>query len=399
MLQQFKYFYRPTSQIRMFPLWTQYTHSLQPQQETLERRFQSLEVLPETPGSKLLSFILREADIPRLAAIADDFYIYSTQLQDIVDRHKNIFDLARSGKAYKGLFIHSHSTPTWEYVIPVDDNDWLKFFPMLQPYSAWEKLKPLQLWWHNSAEYTMDMMSGSLRFHQNYPSMVLWLLDIPTLVMKAVKWYRMKQVQGVTYPDLREYIHTGVLNSIPDDCNHLWLYKLHQLTVDIMLDVTSPTVIDSMRTRSQTQWGSIGARFTEVMEALEKYYFPVTTGEFRPQVLFNQKFYRDGTKSFADIANEIPVYQDIQHQTPFQYLRLLRDLPYLEYLFRVYLLSKAKNKDAHDLRNLMTRLYTLVVKWNNNIPLSNIKNLEHRAIIKSTLESFMMVAQEYQHGD
>lgn len=387
MLDALKYFYRPTNQSRIIPIWKQYVLNGKQQQDILKKRYLSEDLYSNQGGNKLLSFILREADIPFLAKFNDDFYVYSTQVIPMVQQFKNIFDLARSGKAYKDMFIKKHSSPPWEYIVPVDDNDWLTIFPMESSFPFWDKLQPLVLWDHDSSEYTLDMMNGVLRFHNQDPSYVLWLLDITTLIMKALKFHQFRK-EFTTLPGfenqytIETFIRHHVTDAIQNNNVHLWYFKLHRLAVNIVLGFETIDKVNELGKRSQGQYGSIGARFKETMDELIDFYTEIQKGSLLPQVILNIKFFHDCTKSFSDICRDIPVYYDIPHLSQYRYLRLLRDLPYLEYMIRVYMLNPKSNQ----YRNLMVRLYSLSSKWMNEIPFTTIKNINHRAVIKSKLE-------------
>lgn len=387
MLDSLKYFYRATNQTRVIPIWKQYVQNGKLQQEILKKRFLSIDLITIQNGNKLLQHVLREMDIPSLAKFDDDFYVYTTQVIPLIQQFKNIFDLARTGKAYKNWFIKEHQVPAWEYIIPTDDNDWLKFFPMGLEFQSWERLQPLTMWDYDSPEYTLDMMSAGLRFHMTDPTYVLWLLDLPTLIMKAVKFHQWRK-KFTTLPGFEnqyvriDFVKRHVFDTIQDDSIHQWQFKLHKLAVNILLGVETEESINELSKRSQAQYGSVGARFKETMHELLQLYTNVQKGSLLPQVVMNIKFFHNCTRSFSNIVTDIPIKYDIPHLSQYRYLRFLRDLPYLEYLIRVYML----NPDSTQYSNLMVRLFSVTTKWMNEIPSTSIKNINHRTLVKSKLE-------------
>ncbi len=397
MLTQLQFYYRPSNQVRLLPQWNQFTESLVPQQEQIKKRFMDITTLPTTAGTQILRFIMKEADVPFLTNQDDDFYLYTTQIPGIMAGTKHLFDLARNGKAYRNLFIYQNSNPIWEYLVSVDDNDWLKYLPLGKEYPAWQDIQPLKLWWTDSDEYTLDMITGYLRYRTDPPSMVLWMLDIPALIMKAVAWYRWQRKYGVDAPDLSSFIQTEVLSFILTDMINNWYFKLQQLALDIQLGVKPEQVLTEMSIRSQSQWGSVGGRFKASMEYLGKHYEKVATGELHPRAIMSQKFYQRGTTSMIDILNQIDLKYDIPRQAPFIYLRLIRDLPYLEYMIRLYQLETRRNPGSTEYRNLMERLFSLTTKWKNTVPFTSIKNTLHRTFVKSKVDDLYELAASGRH--
>lgn len=381
MLQALSHFYRHSDQTRLVPQWDLFVNSLKPQQDVIIQRHSRV-TLQYTDGFLKLRRILREADLDFLVK-QDNFYIYSTQINRIVNEQSNLFDLARSGRAYTNLFVHSTSRLTNEYLVSLDDNDSLKYLPMVDDYSAWKNIRPLKLWWHDSEEYNLNFMTGYFTFLNEEPRSVLWLLDMPALILKAVNWYRKQPNKDVL---IDFFIRDEILIPVLKDLIDLWYIKIHLLTMNIVLGKYPKEQIDTLYVRSQSQWGSMGSRFKEICNVLIDYYTKVSTSELHPRAALSCKFFNNKTTSIRDIIFDIPIKYDISHQPMYEYLRLIRDLPYLEYLLKIYQIELIGNPGSVEFKNLIARLNTLLTKWKNKNPIGMIKNTNHRAFVKSRFD-------------
>lgn len=380
MLEALRQFYPPVPITRNIPQWNMFTQQVHNKQVMLTDRYRNLSIPPVTGGLKVLERILRIAEPKWMAGRYDNFYILTTQIPWIMNDCKSVFAFSQGGKTYKNLFAFAaNSRAISEYVIPPDDNDWLKYLPVhLKDYSAWMPLQPLTLWWHDSIEQTFDLFSsGYLRFHADAPSFVYWILDIPTLVMKAVQYFRVNADIPLT-----RYIQTEVLSHLTDQMESTWYFMLHKSAVKIALgELSLSEVIDHYRQR-QTQYSYVGTKLDEAMRDILNIYEDIKKGALKALPVLSVPFFRG--KSFVDLATAIPLKYNLSHMSQYQAMRLLRDIPLLDYLVNMYRL----NPGDHMSSQFRERFRVLLFKWKANIPLSMIKIEAQRIWIKRHLDAW-----------
>lgn len=387
MLDSLKDYIKPIVLPARFPQWQQYISVLHIRQQQFQKRYTQLQVPPYSAGLQMLERILRLADIERLSVIGDNFYLYMTQIPLLLDDTRTVFDAARNGRTYHRLFAFSQADLNLsEYVISPEDNDWLKILPMTSSnYSDWESTRPLKLLWYDGMEQTFDMFTtGQLRFHTTVPQFVYWILDVPTLILKAVNWYK----NNKNKVELNKYIQTEVFGAVPDDTEFLWYFKLHNAAVDVALETRTRESVLELYPRAQSQYGYIGPRFAETFDEITGLYRNVANGSSTPNAIFGFPFFVDG-KSFYDVVTRLFDTCDVSHHGQFKHLRLLRDIPYIDYVCKVFALSPARP----NVQGFKSRFQVLLNKWKNNIPLTLIHNQEHRALIARKLEAWSKYVQ------
>lgn len=380
MLETLKPFYSSVPVTRNIPQWDMFVQQVGAKRVTLTDRYLNQSTVPPMNGLRALEKILRIADPKMMAEKYNNFYILTTQVPWILQDVKQAMALSNGGKTYTNLFaIAMGSTPAKEYVIPPDDNDWLKYLPVhVTDYASWREITPLTLWWHDSPEQTFDLFSsGYLRFHADPPTFVYWILDIPTLILKAVQYFR-------AYPreTLSKFIQTEVIGKITAQEERCWLFMLHVSALLVQLGYVELEKVLSYYRQRQTQFSYIGPKLDDALRDILNVYADVQRGALRAINALSIPFFE--RMSFSQIASSIPLKYNLSHYQQYQALRLFRDIPLLDYLVLIYSL----NMNDPLTRQFKDRFRVLLVKWLNTVPLSSIKNEAQRNWIQEHMEGW-----------
>lgn len=382
MLEDLATWYNKPGSPKVTPEWIAYIRQLDVQKEQLKRRF--LGLMPRiTEGTEFLTHILDLADIPYIAKQGNDFYAYMTYIPQVQAQVSSIFDLIRNGRPVFNRYIKRSGFPCYEFTSPVSDVDHLALFPMGQPYYAWrDTVAPLTLWWHDSTEYTLDLMQNQIKFYHDVPETVLFFLDVPSLCIKYLKYYQDPSIRADNKTPL-QFIHDDVYFAFFDQIQSIWIFKQHLLALDILLGYEDASAITETVKYTITQYGSVGQRYPMAMNLLLKWYTDVAKGNYLPQSLFNTPFFPlKGLKSFNGLVSWMTDWLDIPHLTQYKWVRILRDMPYLEYVAKVYALNPKHVRWSV----FKVQLDTLKRKYTAAVPWGNVKSAILREYLKQKFE-------------
>ena len=357
MLEELSQYYRAGVTERTFPRYRQYVEQVHMRARELSKRVLSLRQITPTIGNQLLVNLIKIIDPCDLLRRGDDFYIYSTQVDTIIDSVKTIYNVPMSGKMFQKCFtLGAQNAIVQDYVLIPKDNDLLKFAPMGAPYQQWKRYYPLKLWYHDSPEQTLDVFSagGIYRFHEVSPSFCVWMLDLTLFIVRTVAYFRADPT--LTREHYSSYIRDEVLVSLVQDSVDLWFLKLHDAALRISLGEISLDDVLQQYTRTQTQYSYIGSMLPPVLREIVELYNLVKDRSMRPREFLGLQIFRGCTTSMSSLISEIPLRYAISHHAQCRVYRVLRDMPYMDYLIRLYTLA-------------------------NSTQLSYIKNEYHREII------------------
>lgn len=383
-------FYRKISGLRVTPVWNNYIKMIDEKCNQLTNRYLNMQYTPITNGTKYLEAILRIADPEDMAKKKNNFEILTTYIPNILDDIKSISKMSDGGKSYNNMFTFSsgnHGIP--EYLTTPDDNDWLRILPMTDTnYSQWKHIQPLSLLWYGSMEQTFDLFTtGNLRFHTDPPIFVSWCLDVPSLILKAVQYYR----SSINNKSHLHYLHIGVLPYITAQLKRLWLFKLHHSAVKVVSGELKLEWIIEQYQQRQTQYSYVGPKLEELLREMTEMYLNVKQGAYRALNVLSLDFYPDPVTSemhsFTDLCEELHQHVDVSHFVRYQALRMMRDMHFLEYLLGVYRL----NPDDPQSIQFLIRFKQLLVRFKTTVTMAFFKNPYHKEYFEGILNNWYRI--------
>jgi len=377
MIERFYHYHQSTS-MRMFPELIQYINSFDSQLNQFTKRVLDAPVTMSN-GVQFLKYILDTCDVPYIVRQSEnDFYSFTTYIKDIYNKVENIFDPIRSNKLYYNYFIKYNGKKCNELIIPVGDIDHLKTLQFgVDYYSGWEYEHPVTLWYHDSDEYTLDLLNTQLKFHRDIPSYCIIFVDPVSLCMKYFKY---ATSSGTNTINTLSFIKNKILIKLLKQNRNIWMFKTHMKCLESAL-TDDYTFIEKNKPYMISQYGSIGGRYPYIMEDIIQYYKGVIHNTYTMNSIFNSKLFPD-EKSFNDIVETYKEEIDVEHLTQYRWLRVVRDLPYLKYLCLVYKLRK--NQSEYD--NFRYILGIEIRRLESSGVLSNIKLPFFKNMVNSQID-------------
>ena len=147
----------------------------------------------ESPGIKLLRYILQFVDMDYLRQQKNNYDRYRYHLRFIRKDLYSIFDRVQRGGSFHELFFKSQVGSTAEYLLPVEDLNSIVNLPLdTESWDVWKTVKPLRLWAYDSDEFTINIINDRVHFVDLAPSYAIELLDVIALVFKYFREIRNK---------------------------------------------------------------------------------------------------------------------------------------------------------------------------------------------------------------
>ena len=278
----------------------------------------------ESPGIKLLRYILQFVDINYLDTQSNNYDRYNYHLRFIRRDLMNTFDRVQRGHAYRQLFIRNENFVTEEYLLPVEDVNTITNLPLWSDrWEDWKVVKPLRLWAHDSKEYTINIMNDSVHFYDIPPNYCVELLDVIALVFKYYIWLKQQRKNEVA-TELAElapqqlFLHKYVFCDWCWDLTDAWL-------MNIFADILNmeEAEFDYRSLCSDDQWGWIAMTSKNAFRYLQRLFIEATSRNMRPEVVFDSKILMQG--SIYDRVNAINTTLELPMLMQYDWLRWLRD--------------------------------------------------------------------------
>lgn len=280
----------------------------------------------ESPGIRLLRYILQFVDIDYLRRQKNNYDRYRYHLRFIRKDLYSIFDKVQKGEGFKELFFKSDAGVTAEYLLPVEDLNAIVNLPLeSDSWDVWKAVKPLRLWAYDSEEYTINILNDRVHFLDLAPSYAVELLDVVALVFKYYIWYE-KQRDNEQAQELALYIpqqlflHKYVFCDWCWDLADAWLLNKLAMLPNIEREDIHQFSTDELTRELQYGRIALGAEnaFRYLFELLND-----ATRNMRPEVIFASKLLTQGTiyDRIRSINEELtlPIHQQ------YDWLRWLRD--------------------------------------------------------------------------
>ena len=319
------------------PPYRQFLHS---QQTFIQQRYQRFIASQghESPGIKLLRYILQFVDLEYLNLQPNNYERYTNHLRYIRRDMMNIFDRVQRGRGYRQLFFAKNKFLTEEFLLPIEDVNSIVNLPLYtEDWNVWKRVRVLRLWTHDSSEYSLKTINDAVAFRTMAPSYAIELLDVVALVFKFFIWNK-HQRHLEEAKELAEYIpqqlflHKYVLDGWIWDLSNIWLIQcLKKLMTVSSIDELSAFESHSMQTDQNYGWISLQAR--KGFEALWKFLYD-TSRNRRPEALLSSPLLFGGSLNhriqLVDKTLILPITQ------PYEYLRWMRDKDLVELYLSIW---------------------------------------------------------------
>lgn len=334
MLQDLAHHFRVASP-KVLPKWEQYVDFLKLQKRILKTRFLNLDGF-ESRGFFILKQILKtlDPDIEYLSLQSNDFARYLNYFKEIPSNANDIFDPARSGKAYRKAFYKKGLFAPNEYICPVSDVDHIKTLPLEGSWEEWSKVKPMQIWYHDTDEYTLDIFQGQVVTKYTHPNFSMICLDTTALLFKYFKYLTMDVPQEEGTKNFHTFIYKHVYPFIMDDLLEIWLFNRITHIANLVTEGPSTANLVHIAPSSDRAFGYVGSRYGEAMESLYSAMEDVKNGTINVNSIFCAKLLPSG--SIVDRMNYANEYLDIPNTVQYKHAILLRDMPIIDLMVTMH---------------------------------------------------------------
>lgn len=329
-----KYFSGPKCFISA-PEWFQWLNSIHQYQVNCKNSYLANPLVPIGTGRQILRNILKIADIPRLCQMPNNAYVYMTQVDSILQDVKRQFGDSRDAIVFRNTFSCCQNGTVHELVISTDDNNWPVFLPFhSNDIDDWKTVQPLVYWDTTTCEQSADIKSvGILRYRQTAPYTV-WLLDIVSLIFKAMQYYRAHQDD-----EHRVFIHTVIGDSL-DWSEYLRSLKVVSVLSDDLLSWKTKKNLLTNRGVERTTYSYIGNKWQSAFSEMMNLLSQLKGGELTPAKFFNAPLFYSPVSwtkvSIAEMVNLFEQRYNLSHRGKYKYWLILRDFPYVSLLQSIY---------------------------------------------------------------
>lgn len=315
---------------RLTPRYTQYLFNMQP---FITKHLTRFLAYPgsNSQGIRLLNHVINLIDW-NWCSRQTDIDIYSNYLQSEKKNLEGLFSRVITGRNYANVFITKHLGKVPEYLIPVEDVMTLSRLPFNSSWIEWSKVRPVKLVYHDSDEYTLDIITDQIRFRESVPTFAVFTIDVIALVLMYLSWLReQKDKEPLPEDELftSYFLHKYVISGLYYDLVDVWL--LNQVKSVISGENVSDRYNDIERMQ---QYTFIGSRYVEAFEALELRVRQLRDKAITADSLMNSDLmYTNTIRGYArDLIRRYPT--DLTR--PGYYLTLAKELPLLETIYGIY---------------------------------------------------------------
>ena len=293
----------------------------------------------ESPGIKLLRFILSFVDYEYLDKQVNNYDRYSYHLRFIRRDLENIFDRLSRGRGFKYLFFKKSSFYTEEFLMPVEDVNTIVNLPLdTEDWRIWRRIRPLYLWYHNSNEFTVNIINDNVKFKLLPPSYAVELLDVVALTFKYFMWMKHQRwneeaEELARWAPQQLFLHKYVFTPWVWDLGDIWLLNTLSFILDID-DIGDLDQLSSSTLQVEQQYGWIAAQSRQGFEYLWRMTHDLKRN-LRPEALLSSKLLFSG--SINDRIRLVDSRLTLPIQRQYEYLRWIRDKELLRMFVRTFM--------------------------------------------------------------
>lgn len=283
----------------------------------------------ETLGMQQLRHILNFLELDYLLRLPNHYERYTNALAPIYDSLISTFDKSQSGQYYTNYYIQRGANQgTQEYIFPVTDTNCIVNLPMYtEEWAVWKTIHPLHLWTHDSDELTTNVTNTYIRFTQELPSYAVFTIDVISLILQYVTWYKYQREHELAQRLVEEspqqyYLHRYVFSPLMYDCFDLWTIKQFNRLLDMESRTEVTEYFNTKNLQHEPQYGYISTNITQGFE----YAWNVASSQvntIRPEGLLSSRLLANGTlhqrMRYTNDKLEFPEWNR------YDWCRLLRD--------------------------------------------------------------------------
>lgn len=331
-----------------------------------------------TYGIRLIRSICELVDLDYMQhSFINDIDRYLIYVQNLRNNIIEKYDTVISGSVYQRYYISKSYTK--EYITSIEDVNTLNYLPFNKDFNTWKDIEMLKIWWHDSDEFSLNLLSNKLKFDKQYPEKCLILIDPIGL---AFLWYKFNiEVVPTLEKDTflpvyfcHHYLYPKLYYQITD----IWLLKQfnHLLSITDIEEVKS---IKNTDIETNKQYGKIPVSYTEAMTELYKEFRLIEQGNIKSSAILNSKILLNS--SIYDLYRQATTRWNTDDTTQHLYLHILKDLDIFEIIFKLYrLFPKGANYDSliRELKIQINRIY-------NKKPWNNARNISMKEYLKTRI--------------
>lgn len=383
MLQELATHFREATP-RIIPKWSQYLESLDFQKDQLKRRFLNV-YGAESRAMRILRQMLIpvDTDIEYLKNQSNDFARYLNWFTKLEGTVTDIFDPVQGGRAYRKTFYKRGLFSTNEYLCPVDDVDHISILPFDKSWEEWEKVKPVTIWYHDTDEYSLNIVQGNVITKYTQPTYSVVFIDTISLLFKYYK-YMTCDITGEHEKTPHNFLWKHVFSSFFDDLQNIWVLNRILYCASIIDNEENSKIILQQFPPSDKQYGYIGGRYLESMESLFEVFQDVKDGNLRVNNLLSSKLLPSG--SILDRIHYSWKYLDVPHLQQYRHMRIIRDMPILDIILKMY----AWRPDTEMYRTLRRDMLVHLRRYKSNRFWAKIAD----AAVRAKIEDWVLTTEE-----
>ena len=291
----------------------------------------------ESPGIRLLRYILQFVDKDYLDLQVNNYERYSNHIRYIRRDLENIFDRNERGRGYYGLFFPKGSFATEEFLFPVEDINSISGLPLYtDDWNVWKRVRPLRLWAHDSNEFTTNLINDRVKFHSLPPSYAVELLDVVALTFKYYIWYKharhLEQAEEMAQVAPEQlFLHKYVMCDWVWDLGNIWL--LAELRQIFDLEQDQMFIFSASSLQIETQYGWIVNNVKKGFQTLWETLYDIKR-HVRPEALLSSKILFNGSiNDRIRLTDERLVLPPMRQ---YDWMRYLRDRELVEFVIRLW---------------------------------------------------------------
>lgn len=290
----------------------------------------------ESPGIKMLRYILSFVDYDVIKKITNNYDRYSLYLRFIKQDMDNIFTRIKEGRGYSNRFIAGKSN---EYIFPAEDLNCITTLPLYtESWDIWKNVSPLKLCNHNSSEFTTNLINDQIHFNTP-PVSAVFVLDTIALIFKYYIWLTHQRfaepaTELAEHIPTQLFLHKYVFCDMIWDVYEIWLLQRLSTLANTTLDIDE---VFADVSSFDNEYGKLSSNMKTGFKEIHKLV------NHSRKTLNPVSFFSSKTLPFGSIKNRIEYISSrlsLPIQGQYDYMRWLRDNTTLILFLKIWRLRK-----------------------------------------------------------
>lgn len=352
LLEYIKEFYDPDTTYSkvIIPRYDRYVTTLTTRSTILRDRHLKAQGY-EAKGIQILKQIITLLDLPYLKKQSNDFDRYQNYFSNVQRDWMQIFDTNVSGNMYRKTFIESGIFDTTEFLLPVTAENHISILPLDQDWHDWETLRPVRIIDHDSHEYTLNVLKDRIKFKLDTPSYAVFTIDPLMLGFMYFKYLQSEDFTPELSPQI--WLHKYVIINLDMDLQDIWLRNEISYLLGLN-DIQDLDVYRPSNSAADSMYGYIGLQYETVMKKLYDTVEKLRSNRIRPEAFLNSIELTD--RNFSTYCNDILTQTHIPHLRQYLWQRYVRDMKWVELIFKVFMTNKNYSNTKRMLKLLRIRV-------------------------------------------